>query len=51
MLVDDQIPEDLVIVVEPFMEVYIDIVQVLESPTVDQICQDLQLQPLNIESE
>ena len=36
------------ILIHPLMEVYIDIVQVLEGPTVDQICQDLQLQPLDI---
>ena len=32
------------------MEVDIDIIQVLEGATVDQICEDLQLQPLNIQS-
>ena len=31
------------------MEVYIDIIQVLESSTMDQISQDLQLQSLYIE--
>ena len=45
------VPEALMILIHPLMEVYIDIVQVLESPTMDQICQDLQLQSLDIESE
>ena len=36
------------ILVHPLMEVYIDIIKVLESPAVDQICQDLQLQSLDI---
>ena len=37
------------ILVHPFMEVNIDVIQVLEGSTVDQICEDLQLQPLNIQ--